>query len=74
MPYLIKQLERAENCLTREEAQKILRKVERLKGGVYVPPKNKKLKLKEVQITNARPQPQPEANEDCSDGREPKKD
>ena len=41
MPWLIKQLKKAENCLSREEAQKILKKVDRLDGKPYVEPKNK---------------------------------
>ena len=30
MPYLIKQLIKAEQCLTRKEAKKVLKKIERL--------------------------------------------
>ena len=40
MPYLIKQLKKAEECLTRKDAQKILKKVERLQDKPYVEPKN----------------------------------
>ena len=38
MPYLIKQLKKAEDCLSREEARKILKKVDRLKGKPYTKP------------------------------------
>ena len=38
MPYLIKQLIKAEQCLTRKEAKKVLKKIERLDGHPYVPP------------------------------------
>ena len=38
MPYLIKQLMKAENCLSRKEAKKILKKVGKLEGHVYVEP------------------------------------
>ena len=39
MPWLIKQLMKAEECLTRKEAQKVLKKAERLDGKPYVEPK-----------------------------------
>ena len=38
MPFLIKQLKNAENCLSRKEARKILKKVDRLKGKPYTKP------------------------------------
>ena len=38
MPYLIKQLMKAENCLSRKEAKKVLKKVDKLEGHVYVEP------------------------------------
>ena len=38
MPWLIKQLKKAENCLTRKEAKKILKKVEKLEGHPYIEP------------------------------------
>ena len=38
MPYLIKQLKKAEDCLSREEAKKILKKVDKLEGKPYVEP------------------------------------
>ena len=41
MPFLIKQLKKAEACLTRKEARKILKKVEKLEGHPYVEPTNK---------------------------------
>ena len=41
MPYLIKQLLKAEDCMSRNEAQKILKKVERLNEKPYIEPKNK---------------------------------
>ena len=40
MPWLIKQLKKAENCLTRDEARKVLKKFEKLKGHPYVKPTN----------------------------------
>ena len=42
MPYLIKQLKKAENCLSRKEAQKILKKVDRLNDKHYIEPNDKK--------------------------------
>ena len=47
MPYLIKQLKKAEECLTREEARKILKKVGRLDDKPYVKPKHCKKYLAE---------------------------
>ena len=41
MPYLIKQLMKAENCTSRKEAQKILKKVERLQDKTYIEPNDK---------------------------------
>ncbi len=41
MPYLIKQLQKAEACLTRKQARKILKKVEKLDGHPYVEPTDK---------------------------------
>jgi hypothetical protein len=41
MPYLIKQLKKAENCMSRKEAQKILKKVERLQDKTYIKPNDK---------------------------------
>ena len=41
MPYLIKQLKKAENCMSRKEAQKILKKVERLQDKPYIEPNDK---------------------------------
>jgi len=41
MPYLIKQLKKAENCMSRKEAQKILKKVERLNDKHYIEPNDK---------------------------------
>ena len=41
MPYLIKQLKKAENCMSRKEAQKILKKVERLQDKTYIEPNDK---------------------------------
>jgi hypothetical protein len=41
MPYLIKQLKKAENCMSRKEAQKILKKVERLNDKPYIEPNDK---------------------------------
>ena len=38
MPYLIKQLKKAEQCLSRKEAQKILKKVDKLNDKPYVEP------------------------------------
>jgi hypothetical protein len=38
MPYLIKQLKKAEECLSREEAKKILKKVDKLNSKPYVEP------------------------------------
>ena len=38
MPYLIKQLKKAEECLSRKEAQKILKKVSKLNDKPYVKP------------------------------------
>ena len=38
MPYLIKQLAKAETCLSREEARKILKKVSKLNGKPYIKP------------------------------------
>ena len=38
MPYLIKQLKKAEECLSHKEAKKILKKVEKLEGKPYVDP------------------------------------
>lgn len=38
MPYLIKQLKKAEECLSREEAKKILKKVDKLQDKPYVEP------------------------------------
>lgn len=38
MPYLIKQLIKAEECMSRKEARKILKKVAKLDGHVYVKP------------------------------------
>ena len=40
MPYLIKQMLNAEKCLSRKEAQKILKKVDKLKDKPYIEPKN----------------------------------
>jgi len=42
MPWLIKQLTKAENCLSRKEAKKILKKVDKLDGQSYVEPNKKK--------------------------------
>ena len=42
MPYLIKQLKKAENCMSRKEAQKILKKVDRLNDKPYIEPNDKK--------------------------------
>ncbi len=42
MPWLIKQLTKAENCLSRKDAQKILKKVDKLDGQPYVKPNKKK--------------------------------
>ena len=44
MPWLIKQLIKAEECLTREGAQKVLKKADRLNGKHYIKPKNKNAK------------------------------
>lgn len=41
MPYLIKQLKKAENCMSRKEAQKILKKVDRLNDKPYIEPNDK---------------------------------
>ena len=41
MPYLIKQFLRAEGALSHKEAKKVLKKVERLDGHVYVEPNDK---------------------------------
>lgn len=41
MPWLIKQLIKAEKCLTRKDAQKVLKKAERLNGKHYIKPKSK---------------------------------
>ena len=41
MPYLIKQLLRAEGALSHKEAKKVLKKVERLDGHIYVEPNEK---------------------------------
>jgi len=38
MPYLIKQLMKAEECMSRKEAKKILKKVDKLDGKPYVEP------------------------------------
>lgn len=38
MPYLIKQLKKAEECLSRKEAKKILKKFTKLAGKPYVKP------------------------------------
>ncbi len=38
MPYLIKQLKKAEECMSRDEAKKILKKVHKLDGKPYVEP------------------------------------
>ena len=42
MPFLIKQLRKAEECLSRKQAQKILKKVERLQDKPYIEPNDKK--------------------------------
>lgn len=42
MPYLIKQLRQAESCLSRKDAQKILKKVDKLEGQPYVEPNKNK--------------------------------
>ena len=39
MPFLIKQLMKAEECMSRKEAKKILKKVERLEDKHYIKPK-----------------------------------
>tara|TARA_B100002051_G_scaffold204904_1_gene195283 strand:+ start:332 stop:481 length:150 start_codon:yes stop_codon:yes gene_type:complete len=41
MPYLIKQLLKAEACATRKEAKKVLKKVDRLNEKPYVKPNEK---------------------------------
>ena len=41
MPFLIKQLRKAEECLSRKQAQKILKKVERLQDKPYIEPNDK---------------------------------
>ena len=41
MPYLIKQLKKAEACLSRKEARKILKKVDKLNDKPYVDPNDK---------------------------------
>ena len=41
MPYLLKQLIKAENCLSRKKAQKVLKKVDRLNGKPYIEPNDK---------------------------------
>ena len=41
MPYLIKQLLKAESCSSRKEARKVLKKVKRLDGETYVEPNDK---------------------------------
>ena len=38
MPYLIKQLIKAEECMSRKEARKILKKVAKLDGHPYIEP------------------------------------
>ena len=42
MPYLIKQLRKAEACLSRKEARKILKKVDKLNDKPYLDPNDKK--------------------------------
>ena len=42
MPYLLKQLIKAENCLSRKKAQKVLKKVKRLQDKPYIEPNDKK--------------------------------
>tara|TARA_B100002051_G_scaffold166169_1_gene156944 strand:+ start:91 stop:219 length:129 start_codon:yes stop_codon:yes gene_type:complete len=41
MPYLIKQLKKAEACTTRKQAQKVLKKVKKLDGETYIKPDEK---------------------------------
>ena len=41
MPFLIKQLRKAEQCLSRKQAQKILKKVDRLHDKPYIEPNDK---------------------------------
>tara|TARA_B100000214_G_scaffold289800_1_gene219491 strand:+ start:996 stop:1130 length:135 start_codon:yes stop_codon:yes gene_type:complete len=39
MPWLIKQLMKAEECMSRKEAKKVLKKVKKLEDKPYIKPK-----------------------------------